>query len=198
MKWIEKNIDVRFNPKLLLKDAKIAVVVLQSHKIKVETQNNKIARYALQEEDYHISIKRKLKILSEKIARIIPNVKFRACVDSAPILEKYWAQKAGLGFIGKNTLFISNKIGSFCNIGILLTDADIPVTQNFSLPKNSCENCDECIKSCPSKALVKPYTLDCNRCVSYQSQQKTISDFDCFGWTLGCDVCQEVCPENEK
>jgi epoxyqueuosine reductase len=199
MKWLEKNIEIRFNPKLLLENAKTAIVVLQSHKIEVETQKNKVARYALQEEDYHISMKKKLKILSEKITEIIPNVNFRACVDSAPIFEKYWAQKAGLGFIGKNTLFISKKCGSFCNIAVLLIDFEIEIKtkeKDKNIEKNFCENCDKCIISCPTKALVKPYTLDCNKCISYQTQQKTIPNFNSFGWTLGCDICQEVCPKN--
>jgi epoxyqueuosine reductase len=153
MRWIEKNIDIRFNPKLLLKNAKTAIVVLQSHNFKVEPREYKVARYLLQE-DYHISIRRKLKILSQKISEIIPDANFRSCVDSAPILEKYWAQKAGLGAIGKNTLFISDKIGSFCNIGILLIDYELeteerPETETF------CENCDKCIKSCPTNALVQ-------------------------------------------
>ena len=201
MHWIEKNVDIRFNPQLLLENSKTAIVVLQGHKNagRNKTDENaacgKIARSMAQEEDYHVSMKRKLKELSEKILDAVPEAKFRPCVDTAPILEKYWAQEAGLGVIGKNTVFISDKIGSFCNIGILLTD--INLAQSPKSPhKNFCENCEKCMKSCPTKALVSPYTLDCNKCISYQSQKKTNPNFDCLGWELGCDICQEVCPRN--
>jgi epoxyqueuosine reductase len=188
MKWIEKNIEIRFNPKLLLKNAKTIVVVL----LKNETKNDtslKTARYS-RGEDYHKKIRKKLKILAEKI-----NAGSRICVDSAPILEKYWAMKAGLGFIGRNTLFISPKFGSFCNIGILLLDSDICRENNLLLEKNHCENCNKCINSCPTKALVSPFTLDCNKCISYQNQFGD-EDFDTQGWIKGCDICQEVCPFN--
>jgi len=197
MQWIEKNIEIRFNPALLLENAKTAIVVLQSYKITPkETPNGKIARCKSLEEDYHLTIKSKLKILSEKIAEFLPTAKFRPCVDSAPILEKYWAQKAGLGTIGKNTLFISDKIGSFCNIGILLLDADIPIAAAPLPTKNFCDKCGKCIISCPTKALVSPYTIDCRKCISYQTIHKTEPDFDFHGWDLGCDICQEVCPRN--
>ena len=193
MKWIERNIDIRFNPKLLLENAKTAVVVLQGHYW--ETTHTKIARYA-QGEDYHKTMKAKLQILSEKIKEFLPEVNTRACVDTAPILEKYWAMKSGLGFIGRNTLFISRELGSFCNIGILLLDIDLD-TEESSAPKNPCENCNKCINSCPTKALVAPYTLDCNKCISYQNQHKTAPNFDYHGWEKGCDICQEVCPFNK-
>ena len=188
MQWIERKVDIRFNPKLLLEDAKTVVVVLLSHNLET-TPYPKIARYALGE-DYHKKIKTKLNILAEKI-----NANTKICVDTAPILEKYWAQKAGLGFIGRNTLFISPKLGSFCNIGILLLDIDLNIEAK-NPPKNVCENCNKCINSCPTKALVAPFTLDCNKCISYQNQHKSDPDFDYFGWDLGCDICQEVCPFN--
>jgi len=197
MQWIEKNIEIRFNPALLLENAKTAIVVLQNYNITPkETPNGKIARCKSLEKDYHITIKSKLNMLSEKIAEFLPEAKFRPCVDSAPILEKYWAQEAGLGVIGKNTLFISDKIGSLCNIGILLTDIELPADEKPSQTKNFCKDCDRCINSCPTKALVSPYALNCNRCISYQTIHKADPNFDFHGWDLGCDICQEVCPRN--
>jgi epoxyqueuosine reductase len=195
MRWIEKNIEIRFNPKLLLENAKTAVVVLHSHSQQV-TPENKTARFALQD-DYHKIIRKKLKLLCEKIAETSPETKTRICVDSAPILEKYWAAKAGLGFIGANTLFISNKIGSFCNIGILLLDCGIETKTENLANESFCETCGNCINSCPTKALVSPYTLDCNKCISYQTIYRNDEKFDCFGWEYGCDICQEVCPFND-
>ena len=204
MKWIERNIDIRFNPKLLLENAQTAVVVLLCHNLKTtpsasqpplhkkgNLMESKIARYA-QGEDYHRKIRAKLKILAEKI-----NANSRICVDSAPILEKYWAAAAGLGFIGRNTLFISPKFGSFCNIGILLLDISFDIGGRI-LSAPTCENCNRCINACPTKAIVAPYTLDCNKCISYQNQHKSSQNFDCFGWELGCDICQEVCPFNTR
>lgn len=197
MEWIKKNVDIRFNPKLLLENAKSAVVVLQSHNFLVEQKENKLARYLLQE-DYHVSMKRKLNVMAQKINEILPDTNSRVCVDSAPILEKYWAQKAGLGFIGKNTLFISNKIGSFCNIAVLLLDKEIEIEENSkNLREDFCENCQNCIKSCPTGALIENYMLDCNKCISYQTNYKTDENFNCFGYVKGCDICQEVCPKNK-
>ena len=197
MQWIEKNIEIRFNPKLLLENAKTVVVVLLKNEETGKARHafTKTARYALGE-NYHKTIREKLKILSEKIGG-----NTRICVDSAPILEKYWAAKAGLGFIGRNTLFISPKIGSFCNIGILLLDFafdDKIVGEGVSGGdrKAPCENCNKCINSCPTKALVAPFTLDCNKCISYQNQFGD-GDFDTHGWEKGCDICQEVCPFNK-
>ena len=190
MQWIERNTDIRFNPKLLMENAEAAIVVLQNHNFKIENNDGKLARCFLAKEDYHVSIKRKLNVLSQKISEIMPEAKFRPCVDTAPILEKYWAQKAGLGVVGKNTVFISNKIGSFCNIGILLIDKQLQ-TEKHSEPQNLCENCDNCIKSCPTNALIAAYTLDCNKCISYQSFYVNKNDK-----IKGCDVCQEVCPRN--
>lgn len=195
MKWIEKNTDIRFNPKLLLENAKTAVVVLQKHETTPSV--SKTARYSWGG-DYHKSIRRKLRLLSDKIKDFLPETNTRICVDSAPILEKYWAQIAGLGFIGRNTLFISPKFGSFCNIGILLLDRDIERREEREERKvDYCANCNKCINSCPSKALVAPYILDCNKCISYQNQYKSEPNFDCLGWEKGCDICQEVCPFNK-
>jgi epoxyqueuosine reductase len=196
MEWIKKNVDIRFNPKLLLENAKSVIVVLQSHNFLVTPQKNKVARYLLQE-DYHVSMRKKLRILSQKINEILPDTNSRICVDSAPILEKYWAQKAKLGFVGKNTLFISNKIGSFCNIAVLLIDKELEIEESHkNSQENSCGNCNKCIKSCPTGALVENYTLDCNKCISYQNNYKVDENFDCFGYVQGCDICQEVCPKN--
>ena len=161
----------------------------------------RIARYA-RGEDYHLVMKDRLVALADRISRQLGiTVATRACVDSAPVLEREWAERGGLGFLAKNTMLIAPGIGSYVVLGELLVDAELPVTAPSDPPKPRCGACRSCLDACPTGAFVDAYVLDARRCISYltiehhgviprelRSQIGT--------WVFGCDVCQEVCPFN--
>ncbi len=198
MKYMSENIEVRKNPQLLVENAKTIISVLLSYNTdeQIENQNLKIAKYALGR-DYHFVVKEKLQTLLTEIQKLYPEVNGRVFVDSAPIFERYFAQKSGLGFIGRNSCLISPKFGSFVFIGEIVTDCE----SDYDKPlEQSCLNCNACIKFCPTKALTFTGT-DANKCLSYQTieskeplnpdlRQKLKKNF------FGCDICQDCCPHN--
>jgi epoxyqueuosine reductase len=151
--------------------------------------------------DYHFVLKDKLKDLLEFINLEIASCNARAFVDSAPVLDKAWAVRAGLGWIGKNTNLISVEHGSFFFIGELLLDLELE--PDGRLVSNHCGNCTRCIDACPTKAIVAPYVVDARRCISYQTiEQQGEIDPGLKGRfkdrVFGCDICQDVCPWNLK
>ena len=157
----------------------------------------KISKYAFGK-DYHIVIKKKLKKFLKFINREIGEVQGRVFVDSAPVMDKVWASKSGLGWIGKNTNLISKKVGSFFFIAELIIDLELvydpPTTDH-------CGNCTACIDACPTDALIEPYQIDGSKCISYltiELKEKIPSEFEgkMDQWVFGCDVCQSVCPWN--
>jgi len=199
MKWMEaerrKNIDS------LLEDAKSVLSVgfnyISSHK-----SNNffKVGKFS-QGEDYHKIIYKKLKNIGKWINLTIPDCKWKICVDTSPLLEKAWAEEAGIGWIGKNSNLINKKNGSWFTLGfMILTKNLIPDKPHQSL----CGKCDICIESCPTKAIVEPFVIKSDLCIAYhtiESKEKTIpknikKNLD--GWVAGCDICQDVCPWNKK
>jgi epoxyqueuosine reductase len=161
----------------------------------------RIARYA-RGEDYHLVMRDKLVLLADRLARELgAPVASRPCVDSAPVLEREWAERAGLGFIAKNTMLIAPGLGSYVVLGELLVDAALAPTAPDAPPKPRCGSCSACLDACPTGAFVDAYVLDARRCISYltiehhgviprelRAQMGT--------WVFGCDVCQEVCPFN--
>ncbi|MGV8964100.1 MAG: tRNA epoxyqueuosine(34) reductase QueG [Candidatus Saccharimonadaceae bacterium] len=197
MSYLERNMEKRDDPRLLVPGAKsiisVALNYYPSHKRNSEFP--KFAYYAYGK-DYHDVLKEKLKQLFEYIRTIFPDTEGRFFSDSAPILERFWAAKAGLGFIGKNTLLIIPGKGSFFFLGELIInqelDYDTPITQN-------CGSCTRCLKACPTGAIEKPNLVNATRCISYQTiekkgeQDENISEGD---WVYGCDECQLVCPWN--
>ena len=161
----------------------------------------KIARYA-RGEDYHLVMRDKLVALADRLARALgAPVATRPCVDSAPVLEREWAERGGLGFVAKNTMLIAPGIGSYVVLGELLVAAELAITAPESPPKPRCGSCRSCLDACPTGAFVDAYVLDARRCISYLT-------FEHRGpiprelraaigtWVFGCDVCQEVCPFN--
>ena len=121
----------------------------------------------------------------------------RSFVDASPVLEKTWAIKAGLGFRGKNTLLINPKIGSYCNIGIILLDQEL----TYDTPlETTCDSCLRCLEACPTGALENPYQLNARKCISYynNTQKQSPAPIDLHGWAKGCDECQMCCPWNSK
>jgi epoxyqueuosine reductase len=161
----------------------------------------RIARYA-RGEDYHLVMRDKLVALADRLARELgAQVASRPCVDSAPVLEREWAERGGLGFVAKNTMLIAPGIGSYVVLGELLVDVELAVTAPAEPPKPRCGACRSCLDACPTGAFVDAYVLDARRCISYL----TIEHHGVIPrelrpaigtWVFGCDVCQEVCPFN--
>jgi epoxyqueuosine reductase len=161
----------------------------------------KIARYA-RGEDYHLVMRDRLVMLADRIARTLGGpVASRPCVDSAPVLEREWAERGGLGFVAKNTMLIAPGLGSYVVLGELLVDAELPPTAPSEPPRPRCGSCRSCLDACPTGAFVDAYVLDARRCISYltiehhgpipRELRASIGT-----WVFGCDVCQEVCPFN--
>ncbi|PVX45401.1 epoxyqueuosine reductase [Flavobacterium sp. 103] len=199
MSYMENHFDKRLDPTLLVDDAKSVVSLLLNY-YPSEFQNPdsyKIAKYAYGQ-DYHFVIKDKLKELLFSIESNIGDVSGRAFVDSAPVLDKAWAAKSGLGWIGKNSNLLTQKVGSFYFIAELIIDLDLEYDQAVT---DHCGACTACIDACPTEAIVAPYVVDGSKCISYftiELKENIPSEmkgkFD--EWAFGCDICQDVCPWN--
>ena len=158
-----------------------------------------IATYAWGEVDYHDLIHDRLKRLKSKFLERVPNANVRGVVDTAPLLEREFAQLAGLGWIGKNTLLLNREQGSYFFLAALLTDAELKYDDEFET--DHCGTCTACLDACPTNAFPQPYVLDARRCISYLTiEHRNEIDDDLKGqwdqWLFGCDICQEVCPWN--
>ncbi|MBC72789.1 MAG: tRNA epoxyqueuosine(34) reductase QueG [Muricauda sp.] len=199
MQYMENHFDKRLDPTKLVEGSKSVISLLLNY-FPSEEQNPdsyKISKYAYGM-DYHFVIKDKLKSLLQFIQEEIGDVHGRAFVDSAPILDKAWAAKSGLGWIGKNSNLLTQQVGSFYFIAELIVDLeleyDTPVTDH-------CGTCTACIDACPTEAIVQPYVVDGSKCISYltiELKNEIPSEFDgkLDEWMFGCDVCQDVCPWN--
>jgi len=201
MSYMENHFDMRLDPRLLVPGAKSVVSFLYNYfpdpQLSVAGGALKVSKYAWGE-DYHYVVKDKLKLLMQQLTEHIGAIEGRAFVDSAPVLEKAWAKKSGLGWVGKNANLINKKQGSFFFIAELIIDLELepdgPVTDH-------CGTCRACIDACPTEAIVEPYVVDGSKCISYftielkkELPAEWISKMD--GWLFGCDVCQDVCPWN--
>ena len=200
MAYMERNFDKRLDPRLLVPDSKSVISLLfnyYTNKKQEDNQSPKISTYAFGE-DYHFVIKRKLKELMNYIKSKIGDVGGRVFVDSAPIMEKAWASKSGLGWIGKNTNLISKKTGSFFFIAEVIVDLEL---EYDSPTTDHCGSCTKCIDACPTEALIAPYQIDGSKCISYltiELKDQIPNEFKdkMDNWAFGCDVCQTVCPWN--
>lgn len=201
MQWMENHFDKRLDPTKLVPGARSVVSLLLNY-YPAEKQHDpeapKLSKYAYGK-DYHDIIKAKLRELQECIASEIGNVEGRAFVDSAPVLDRAWAKKSGLGWIGKNTMLINKKMGSFFFIAELILDLELA----YDGPINDfCGSCTRCLDACPTGALYEPYKIDGNKCISYYTIElrEAIPD-EAKGkmenWMFGCDICQDVCPWNK-
>lgn len=200
MGYMENNIELRENPCLLLDNCKsIIMVALNYYPQKTQPDNLPRFSYYAYGRDYHKVVKKKLEKLFDFVQGIYPrDVKGRFFSDSAPIMERYWAKKAGLGWIGKNGMLIIPKMGSFFFLGTLLLDIELEYNKEID---SMCGQCTKCIKGCPTNAIVSPFIIDSKRCISYLTIEskddipKELSSL--LGKNIyGCDICQMVCPWN--
>jgi epoxyqueuosine reductase len=199
MSYMENHFDKRLNPTLLVDGAKSVIsLLLNYYPAELQSQDSyKISKYAYGQ-DYHHVIKEKLNELLHFIQTEIGEVSGRAFVDSAPVLDKAWAAKSGLGWIGKNSNLITQKVGSFYFIAELIIDLEL---EYDSPTTDHCGSCTACLDACPTEAIVAPYVVDGSKCISYFTielkdnlPQEMKGKFD--DWMFGCDVCQDVCPWN--
>jgi epoxyqueuosine reductase len=202
MKYLEKHFYKRVDPVNLVKDAKSVIVVLLNYytdKSQKDKNAPVISRYAYGK-DYHLVIKGKLYKLLKFLNSKIDNIKGRVFVDSAPVLERAWAVKAGLGWIGENSNLISPVHGSFVFIGILIINSEL----HYDNPNHdSCETCTKCITACPTGAIISPKVIDARKCISYLTIEYKGSIPEKFkgkfnNQIYGCDICQKICPFNEN
>ncbi|REK04877.1 MAG: tRNA epoxyqueuosine(34) reductase QueG [Bacteroidetes bacterium] len=200
MSYMENYFDKRLDPTLLVPGAK-SVISLMYNYYPVQKQKEpdapKISKYAFGK-DYHLVIKEKLKVFMDSLRQKFGQIEGRAFVDSAPVLEKAWARKSGIGWIGKNSNLINTKSGSFFFLAELIVDiellADGPI-------EDYCGTCTRCIDACPTDAIIKPYVVDGSKCISYftielkdEIPKGYEEQFE--NWVFGCDICQDVCPWN--
>lgn len=200
MEWIENRKSERGNIFNYFSEAKTVISLGMNYYVGKDqsdlTSDFKFSNYAWGD-DYHLVIKSKLFSLLEFIKNKKPNVKGLVCVDTAPIMEKVWAQRAGLGWQGKHTNLISTDFGSWLFLGEIIIDFELEPDDPFT--KDLCGSCTACIDACPTHALGE-YELDSGKCISYLTIEHR-GDFieghdDLDGWIYGCDICQEVCPWN--
>lgn len=200
MGYMARNFDKRLDPRKLVPGAKSVVSLLYNYFPSTSQQDKaapKIARYAYGK-DYHRVVKDKLFEFMHEIQQQIGAVEGRVFVDSAPILEKAWAAKSGLGWVGKNTNLIRKQNGSYFFIAELIIDLDLAPD---GVVTDHCGSCTACLDACPTDAFVAPYQLDASKCISYFTIElkdaiptEVKGQFD--NWAFGCDICQEVCPWN--
>ncbi len=199
MSYMENHFDKRLDPTKLVEGSKSVISLLLNY-YPQELQNEeafKISKYAYGT-DYHFVIKEKLKELLNTISSEIGEVHGRAFVDSAPVLDKAWAAKSGLGWIGKHSNLLTKQTGSFYFIAELIIDLDL----DYDLPvTDHCGSCTACIDACPTQAIVGPYVVDGSKCISYatielKNEMPAHFSNKMDDWMFGCDICQDVCPWN--
>ena len=200
MKWMEA--ERRQSIESLLKGAKSVLTVgfnylSEEHK---EKEKFKVGKFG-QGDDYHKVIYKKLKNLGKWISNEIPDCRWKICIDTSPLLEKAWAEEAGLGWIGKNSNLINKEYGSWLTLGFMILTYDfIPDDSSQSL----CGGCEKCIEKCPTSAITEPFVVNSDLCIAYHTIENRNQNFpeniekNMNGWIAGCDICQDICPWNKK
>ena len=200
MSWMEA--EKRKNIESLLDGAKSVLTVGFNYLSEDQQQKTKfkIGKYG-QGDDYHKVIFKKLKRIGKWINNEFPDCKWKICVDTSPLLEKAWAEEAGLGWIGKNSNIINKQYGSWLTLGFLI------LTKDFKPDKKSqplCGKCEKCIEKCPTNAITEPFVINSDLCIAYHTIENRNQTFpehiekNLNGWIAGCDICQDVCPWNKK
>jgi epoxyqueuosine reductase len=200
MKYLENHFDKRLDPRKLVPGAKSVVSLLYNYFPKTEQNKNtyQFAKYAYGE-DYHQVVKDKCMAIFEKIQSELGQIEGRCFVDSAPVLERAWAEKTGIGWIGKHGLLINKKRGSFFFLAELILDLECEY--DVVEPINHCGTCNKCVDHCPTEAILPNKTLNAQKCISYltielKSEIPTQFQSQMNNWAFGCDICQDVCPWN--
>lgn len=203
MRWIEREPEKRSNPKLLFPEAKSVIAVALNYYTPHEHENSedtgKISRYAWGD-DYHDVLKDKLRELLEWIKSEVPEADGKVCVDTAPIMDKAWAVRAGIGWLGKHSNLITKEYGSWVFLGEILLNLELEY--ETQIEPNHCGSCTMCLDACPTGAIVEPLIVDSNKCLSYATIELRSPELppeiteNLNGWFYGCDICQDVCPWN--
>jgi epoxyqueuosine reductase len=201
MKWMEVRKDLRIDPLRLLPNARSVISVAMNYYTPQQHSGlpltGKISRYAWGD-DYHDIMKERLSALEAVLHELHPSSSSRSFVDSGPMMDKAWAVRSGIGWMGKHSNVITRTHGSWIFLGEIVTDAEL----SYDEPMNSyCGSCTACIDACPTNAITKPYVVDARRCISYWTiEHRGELDVEIAnrldGWIFGCDVCQDVCPWN--
>lgn len=200
MKWLEREPEKRINPKLIFENAKSIIVVAMNyftpHKHDENAAKGKVSRYAWGD-DYHDVLKEKLRELLDFIKTLDAQAEGKICVDTAPVMEKAWAVRAGLGWLGKHSNLITKEFGSWIFIGEILLNLELEYeTETVS---DHCGTCTACLDACPTQAIVAPFVVDSRKCLSYTTielRSPKLPEENLHGWLYGCDICQDVCPWN--
>ena len=203
MDYMTRNIEKRFDVTNILPTAKSVISLGMNYYYPAKHSNEKnygkVSRYAWGK-DYHLIIWEKLEELENQLKNISPEFESKSYVDTGPVFDKIWAVKAGIGWQGKHTNVISREIGSWFFIASIITNQEFDYNK---IENDFCGTCNACIEACPTEAIVQPYVVDANRCISYltiENKNEIGEEFkDKFdGWLFGCDICQDVCPWNKK
>lgn len=203
MQWLEREPEKRIDPKILFPEAKSIVVIALNyytpHEHEADDSKGKVSRYAWGD-DYHDVLKEKLRELLAFIKSIDEAADGKICVDTAPIMDKAWAVRANLGWLGKHSNVITKEYGSWVFLGEILINLELEYeTETIG---DHCGTCTKCLDACPTEAIVQPYVVDSNRCLSYQTIEVRDEELppeiagNLNGWLYGCDICQDVCPWN--
>ncbi len=203
MRWMEREPEKRSDPKLLFPEAKSIIVVALNYYTPHEHEENpdkgKVSRYAWGD-DYHDVLKEKLRELFSFIKSIDETADGKICVDTAPIMDKAWAVRAGLGWLGKHSNVITKEYGSWVFIGEILLNLELEY--GTKIIEDHCGTCTACLDACPTNAIVAPYIVDSKACLSYATIELRSDELpaeiseNLNGWLYGCDICQDVCPWN--
>jgi len=201
MTYLQRQQEKRADPRRIMPEARVAVVTLTNYFHGMpQPAAARVAQYAWTA-DYHDVLGRRLEQLAQAIRDVVPGARTRCYVDAGPVPERELAARAGLGWIGKNTMLIDPHMGSFTFIGVVLTDADLAPDLPFDADR--CGTCRACLDACPTNAFPAPHVLDARRCISYLTIEHrgdfTPAEENLVGeWLFGCDVCQDVCPWNVR
>ena len=203
MSYMERNIDKRQDVSLILNNAKSVISLGMNYYVEGEFTNSpkfgKVSRYAWGK-DYHLVMWEKLDELITELKEIDPEFEAKSYVDTGPVMDKVWAKHGGLGWVGKHSNIINQQIGSWFFIATIITNYEF---ESSSIVTDHCGSCTACIDACPTDAIVEPYVVDANKCISYltiENKGEIPSEFKgkFDGWIFGCDICQGVCPWNKK
>lgn len=203
MAWMEREPEKRIDPAKILPGARSMIVTAVNyftpHEHEPDADRGKISRYAWGD-DYHDIVRAKLNELLDWIKQEEPECSGKACVDTAPVMDKAWAVRAGIGWLGKHSNVITTDLGSWIFIGEILLD--IELEYDDEIVPDHCGTCTKCIEACPTDAIVEPYVVDAAKCISYATIELRTAELpeniveNMEGWLYGCDICQEVCPWN--